>query len=246
MRVDDRCQAHRCAGGGVGSTRITGPELAATNRSGRFPAARRAPRSKGRGRLVPARAGGQRSPRRRRRPSPSTGTVVCGHDALPSPAAAGARTGPAPADRRPASARRETGLRSNPRSARARGEYGCAWTTDVKRTDAPVVVWDLRGSQGPNSPRRIAPAGFRLRGARLAPRAAAVWCRPVQEGSAHPDVAAARPPLQVLWSADTTPSRAPPLPARAPDRHQPTAVPLPRGGKPACARTLAPLVPAAS
>jgi len=40
MRVDDRCQAHRCAGGGVRSTRITGTELAARNRSARFPAAR--------------------------------------------------------------------------------------------------------------------------------------------------------------------------------------------------------------
>ena len=38
MRVGDRCQAHRCAGGGVGSTRITETELAARNRRAGFPA----------------------------------------------------------------------------------------------------------------------------------------------------------------------------------------------------------------
>ena len=37
-RVGDRCQAHRCAGGGVGSTRITETELAARNRRAGFPA----------------------------------------------------------------------------------------------------------------------------------------------------------------------------------------------------------------
>jgi hypothetical protein len=41
MRVDDRCQAHRCAGGGVGSTRITETELAARNRRAGFPAPQR-------------------------------------------------------------------------------------------------------------------------------------------------------------------------------------------------------------
>ena len=55
MRVGDTCQAHRCAGGGVGSTRITGTELAARNRVARFPASRCTPCSKGRGRLAPAR-----------------------------------------------------------------------------------------------------------------------------------------------------------------------------------------------
>ena len=38
MRVGDRCQAHRCAGGGVGSTRITETGLAARNRRAGFPA----------------------------------------------------------------------------------------------------------------------------------------------------------------------------------------------------------------
>jgi hypothetical protein len=42
MRVCDTCQARRCAGGCVGSTRITCTELAARNRSARFPAAPRA------------------------------------------------------------------------------------------------------------------------------------------------------------------------------------------------------------
>src|SRR5688572_21632974 len=40
MRVGDTCQAHRCAGGAVGSTRITWTKLAARNRSARFPASR--------------------------------------------------------------------------------------------------------------------------------------------------------------------------------------------------------------
>ena len=46
------------------------------------------------------------------------------------------------------------------RFARYRGEYGCAWATAVRRTDVPVLAWDLRGSHGPNSPRGIAPARF--------------------------------------------------------------------------------------
>ncbi len=37
-RVGDTCQAHRCAGGSVGSTRITETELAARNRRAGFPA----------------------------------------------------------------------------------------------------------------------------------------------------------------------------------------------------------------
>ena len=84
---------------------------------------------------------------------------------------------------RPASARRENGLSSYPRCARRRGEYGCDWPTHARRTDAPVVVWDLRGSHVRNSPRGIASPVFRsstalssvearLRGARLAPRSA--------------------------------------------------------------------------
>jgi hypothetical protein len=35
--------------------------------------------------------------------------------------------------------------------------------THARRTDAPVVAWDLRGSHVGNSPRRIAPPVFRLR-----------------------------------------------------------------------------------
>ena len=38
MRLGDRCQAHRCAGRRVGSTRITETELAARNRRAGFPA----------------------------------------------------------------------------------------------------------------------------------------------------------------------------------------------------------------
>src|SRR6187401_3630313 len=38
---------------------------------------------------------------------------------------------------------RESRLRSYPRCARCRGE-GCAWATDVRRTDAPVVVRTTR------------------------------------------------------------------------------------------------------
>ena len=38
MRLGDRCQAHRCAGGRLGSTRITQTELAARNRRAGFPA----------------------------------------------------------------------------------------------------------------------------------------------------------------------------------------------------------------
>jgi hypothetical protein len=38
MRVDDTCQAHRCAGRPLGSTRITQDEVAARNRRARFPA----------------------------------------------------------------------------------------------------------------------------------------------------------------------------------------------------------------
>ena len=68
---------------------------------------------------------------------------------------------------RPASAVRKNRRGSYPRSARSRGEYGCAWATDVRRTDAPVVVWDLRGSQRPNSPRGIAAPVFPLRCASL-------------------------------------------------------------------------------
>ena len=84
------------------------------------------------------------------------------------------------------SARRENGLRSYSRCARCRGEYGCTWATHVRRTDAPVVTWDLRGSQRPNSPRGIASPVFRLRrnsdparlrSARPAPRASAVQHR---------------------------------------------------------------------
>ena len=77
MRVGDRCQAHRCAGGDVGSTRITETELAARNRRAGFPAPscaspirrtkrrlRRAwPAPDGPGRPAPARRGrgGERS-----------------------------------------------------------------------------------------------------------------------------------------------------------------------------------------
>ena len=32
------------------------------------------------------------------------------------------------------------------RSSRSRGDYGCPWATHVRRTDAPVIPWDLRGS----------------------------------------------------------------------------------------------------
>jgi len=53
------------------------------------------------------------------------------------------------------------------RFARRLGEYGCAWATDVRRTDAPVVSWDLRGSHRPNSPRGIAAPVFLLRCASL-------------------------------------------------------------------------------
>ncbi len=45
------------------------------------------------------------------------------------------------------------------------------WAIDVRRTDAPVVVWDLRGSQRPNSPRGIATPVFPLRCASLIRRA---------------------------------------------------------------------------
>ena len=38
MRLGDRCQAHRCAGGDLGSTRITETGLAARNRLSGFPA----------------------------------------------------------------------------------------------------------------------------------------------------------------------------------------------------------------
>jgi hypothetical protein len=51
------------------------------------------------------------------------------------------------------------------------------WTADARRTEASVVVWDLRGSQVPNSPRGIASPVFRLRGSRLASRAAAAHYR---------------------------------------------------------------------
>ena len=68
---------------------------------------------------------------------------------------------------RPASAVRKTVAAHTLADARSRGEYGCAWATDVRRTDAPVVVWDLRGSQGPNSPRGIAAPVFPLRCASL-------------------------------------------------------------------------------
>ena len=46
------------------------------------------------------------------------------------------------------------------RCARRHGEYGCAWATDARRTDAPVVTWDLRGSHRPNSPAWNRRAGF--------------------------------------------------------------------------------------
>ena len=88
---------------------------------------------------------------------------------------------------RPASAVRKTVAARTLADARPRGEYGCAWATDVRRTDAPVVVWDLRGSQRPNSPRGIAAPVFLLRWASLIGR--------TKRGSA------ARGPLQTAAAA---------------------------------------------
>jgi len=72
MRVGDTCQAHRCAGGGVGSTRITETELAAGNRLAGFAA----PPPK----LTP-RGSAARAPLRGPRPA-STGTPREGGDSI--------------------------------------------------------------------------------------------------------------------------------------------------------------------
>jgi hypothetical protein len=42
---------------------------------------------------------------------------------------------------------------------------GCGWPTSVRRTDAPVVAWWLRGSHRPKSPRGIDARDFRPRSA---------------------------------------------------------------------------------
>jgi len=72
-----------------------------------------------------------------RRASPrSHGSIHSTHQRLPT------QRRPCPAEapfREP-----ENGLRSYSRCARSRGEYGCAWATNARRTDAPVVVRSTR------------------------------------------------------------------------------------------------------
>ena len=91
---------------------------------------------------------------------------------------------------RPYSAGRENvsvipSLRSTPRRC------GCVRPTDVRRTDAPVVVLGSRGSHRPNSPRGIASPVFRRcpRAARGRAGADAAPCstrpRPPSTGTAH-------------------------------------------------------------
>ena len=54
---------------------------------------------------------------------------------------------------RPASAVRKTVAARTLAALAVAASKGCTWATDARRTDAPVVAWDLRGSQRPNSPR---------------------------------------------------------------------------------------------
>ena len=64
---------------------------------------------------------------------------------------------------RPASAGRKTVAARTLAALVVAASKGGTWATDARRTDAPVVAWDLRGSQRPNSPRGIAAPVFLLR-----------------------------------------------------------------------------------